>query len=181
MPSRHDDVLGLRSPASEAGVRRAGPADAEAAAAVQRRCWVALSHLTPPPDHAEVVESWRSGLSDAQLPAWVALSGATVVGVGLAGPVVAGEAELLALDVDPSHRRQGHASRLLAAITDHLVADGATLLQTWVLLDDEPRVRFLRSAGFAPDGARQVRSDDEGRQVRLTRLVTRLTDPPPSA
>lgn len=175
MGHHRDDVLGgLLAPGDAPSVRRAGPADADAAAHVQHRSWSSgYAHLAPAPALGDLAADWGRALADAATLAWVALAGSTLVGV--ASAVVDGEeAEILALDVDPAHRRHGHGSRLLAAVADHATGSGATLLVTWVLLDDEPRVRFLRSAGLAPDGARRTVEDDAGRRVRLTRLVAAL-------
>ena len=59
------------------------------------------------------------------------------------------------LVVDPSFRRTGHASRLLAAVAD--LTSGQ--LRVWVGADDEERQRFYSSAGFAPSGAVRTLSD----------------------
>lgn len=60
------------------------------------------------------------------------------------------EAEIVALEVDPTHTRAGHGSRLLAACVDLLRRQNATRVQTWCVVGDEARTRFLTAAGFAP-------------------------------
>ncbi|MFN8076952.1 MAG: GNAT family N-acetyltransferase [Kineosporiaceae bacterium] len=178
MGSGHVDVLGtLLGGAGDSGVRRAHPRDAATAAAVQVRAWQAAPGLVSPPDVADVTDQWRTALDLPTTLAWVAVTGeGTVVGAAVAD-LHEGEGELLALDVDPAARRRGHGSRLLAAVAEHLADAGASTLTTWILLDDEARARFFRSAGFAPDGARTTLADEGGRQVRLTRLATRLAGP----
>jgi ribosomal protein S18 acetylase RimI-like enzyme len=188
----HIDVLGIRTGEATPSVRRAAPGDAAAVADIQRRCWQrSYGHLAPAPDSGDTADQWRAALATGETLAWVACTGGTVVGVALAdttpeevaaardardGSTQPASAELVVLDVDPSAQRVGHGSRLLTAVADHLRAGGVALLHTWVLLDDVPRVRFLKSAGFAPDGARRTLADEQGNEVRLTRLATRLTD-----
>lgn len=64
-------------------------------------------------------------------------------------------AEIIALEVSRSDRRQGHASRLLAACVDILRQTGADGVQIWCVEGDEPRERFLVAAGFHPRGVRR--------------------------
>lgn len=63
---------------------------------------------------------------------------------------LAAEAEIVALDVHPGRARAGHGSRLLAACVDVLRQQGARRVQTWCVIGDDARARFLASAGFAP-------------------------------
>ena len=65
------------------------------------------------------------------------------------------EAEILALEVDPARCRSGHGSRLLAACVDILRQQNAGHVMTWAVQGDDPRARFLSSAGFAPLGLRR--------------------------
>lgn len=96
------------------------------------------------------------------------------------GPAGGPAGELVALHVDPAHQRRGHASRLLHAVVDHLVGDGARHLLVWCPVADGPRRALLTSAGLAPDGA--VRDFDvPGREpLREERLGAAL-DPPSGA
>ncbi|GII60518.1 hypothetical protein Skr01_06030 [Sphaerisporangium krabiense] len=82
-------------------------------------------------------------------------------------------AELLTLLVDPDHTRLGHGSRLLNATVDHLREDGFASVVTWVFADDQARLGFLSSAGWAPDEAERVL--DMGRPVRMLRLATDIS------
>lgn len=92
-------------------------------------------------------------------------------------------AEMVALEVDPGHQRQGHGSRLMAAIVDTALQSGITALTAWCPLDDEVRRAYLQSAGWGPDSARRdlaVGVDEMGEPVLLreARLVTSLLDDP---
>ncbi len=77
--------------------------------------------------------------------------------VGLAVcQVTVDEAELLTLVVRPSHRRQGGARRLLAAVIDHVRKAGARALFLEVGVDN-PAARYLyHSQGFRPVGERRA-------------------------
>jgi hypothetical protein len=66
---------------------------------------------------------------------------------------------------------------LLNAAVEALRDKGFQRVSIWVPDADEPRRRFLESAGFGPDGATRVldASGDGTSTVRETRLATRLT------
>jgi GNAT superfamily N-acetyltransferase len=155
---------------ADVSVRPAVPGDEVAIAEVQLAAWRAT--------HADVVgedvlagldatlleERWRAAITRPPTPehrVLAACEGATVVGFAAVAPVPADPGapldapggELLALEVTPSSRRTGHASRLLSAVVDGLRQDGAGHLVAWVLEGDAARDRFLRSAGLRPDGA----------------------------
>jgi ribosomal protein S18 acetylase RimI-like enzyme len=65
-------------------------------------------------------------------------------------PDVASVTDLL---VEPRWGRRGHGSRLLAAGVAHWLDDGFTAALAWAYQDDVATVKFLTSAGWAPDGA----------------------------
>lgn len=65
------------------------------------------------------------------------------------------QGEIIALEVPGMYGRQGHGSRLLAALTDTLKQMGATRIQVWIVAGDEAKTRFFHSAGFAPAGLRR--------------------------
>ncbi|WP_241236854.1 GNAT family N-acetyltransferase [Georgenia faecalis] len=160
---------------ADVSVRPAVAEDAPLLAALQLRAWratfaaaagaldaldpAAISQswagaITSPPTRAHHVLSACAGMDvvgfAALAPAEVA--GGTAEGAGPAGP----RAEILALEVDPAHTREGHGSRLLAACADLARDSGAQALQLWAAQDDEVRTRFLTSAGFAPAGIRRT-------------------------
>jgi GNAT superfamily N-acetyltransferase len=101
------------------------------------------------------------------------------VGFASAGPATdddkwpTTDAELYELHVLPSADGAGHGARLLHAVADTLTEDGFHTVCTWALSDDAPRLEFLESAGWAPDGAHG--NLDMGVKVHLVRLHTRLS------
>lgn len=183
----------LTPSSADASVRTATAADLTAIGGVHARAWTAAYRDVLPRevldrlDPTALSRAWEPSLH-APAQAWphllVACTGPTVVGFAACaragdGPGVRpGDAELVALLVDPSHQRGGHASRLLAAAVDRLREDGALRLLAWTVADDVPRREFLVSAGFAEDGAsRQLASDVVPGTVHEVRLVAALADP----
>lgn len=63
--------------------------------------------------------------------------------------------EILALEIAVTHRRRGHASRLLSAISDVARENQKQHLLVWLVPEDEARTRFFQSAGFGPVGLRR--------------------------
>ncbi len=104
--------------------------------------------------------AWRPAVTDPPSPAHavlVAVADDVVVGFAACD----GSGEIVALAVDPLHQRQGHGSRLLAALADHGRATGLPSLGTWCLMNDEPRRDFFSSAGFGPDGGLRLLTLDD--------------------
>jgi len=187
------DVLGLTDDAS---VRPAVPADASAVAAIMARSYrsdysgvlpaAMLAQLTP----EVLVPGWASAIGSPPTPGHrvlVACSGTTVIGYAAVGPSPDPDSdprdgELLALEVDPTNRRAGHASRLLAAVADLLREQQMVALRTWLLDGDQARMAFLTSAGLVDDGARRRYPDPDLSLVQV-RLSARLSadDAPPGA
>ena len=115
----------------------------------------------------------------------------TPVGFASAGPATgedkwpATDAELYELHVLPAAAGQdwrlslpsagdpGHGARLLHAVADTLADDGFRTACTWALSEDSPRLEFLESAGWAPDGAHS--NLDMGVKVPVVRLHTLLS------
>ena len=101
-------------------------------------------------DTVRMREQWAAAISSPPGPGFavlVACAGAQVVGFAAVAP-----GQLLALEVEPSHQRGGHGSRLLSAAVDRLRRDGAAEVVTWVLDGDSGREAFLAGAGLGPDG-----------------------------
>lgn len=80
-----------------------------------------------------------------------------------------GVAAITDLLVEPRWGRRGHGSRLLAAGVDLWRADGFGTALAWAYQDDIATVKFLTSAGWAPDGATRALdvSDQLIPQLRL--------------
>lgn len=152
---------------ADVSVRPAVPGDEDAVTRVQLAAWRGARALgdgvVDLVDPDAVRRRWRDAVTAPPGPGFAVL-------VALAGPAVVGFAAvapgtLLALEVDPEHRRGGHGSRLLAAAVDRLRADGADEMVTWVLEGDDGRERFLGEAGLGPDGTERalaVGMDEDG-------------------
>ena len=106
-------------------------------------------------------------------------AGLPPIGFASAGPATdedrwpGTDAELYELHVLPTAADAGHGARLLHAVADTLAEDGFNTACTWALSDDSPRLEFLQSAGWAPDGAHS--NLDMGVKVHVVRLHTRLS------
>jgi hypothetical protein len=154
-----------------------------------------LAELTSTPALDQFAERWLEAIvnpptSKHRVHVAVAEPGsAEVAGFAAAGPATdedlwAGtDAELYELHVLPElasappaavgEEPAGHDSRLLHAVADAFAEDGFHTAYTWALSGDEPRIAFLSSAGWAPDGSRS--NLDMGVKVPLVRLHTRLS------
>ncbi|MDQ6641681.1 MAG: GNAT family N-acetyltransferase [Actinomycetota bacterium] len=161
--------------------------DAEDVAAVQVRAWrTSYAELLPAElldslDPAELATGWRESLVrpvDARQRALVSLESNTVTGFAITSPAADPDADAVAdgeisdLTIDPDHRGRGHASRLMQACVDTLVADGFTIALTWVNATDDVLRGFLTDAGWVADGAHReldLRGDGAVRvkQVRM--------------
>ena len=69
--------------------------------------------------------------------------------------MVAGEAEILTIAVDPSHRRSGLGQVLLAAASDLASQQGGEALFLEVSVDNEPALALYDRAGFVRVGLRR--------------------------
>ena len=102
-----------------------------------------------------------------------------ILGFAAAGPTTdedlwpGTDGELYELHVLPSLAGAGHDGRLLNAVADTFAEDGFSTGYTWALSRDEPRLDFLKAAGWAPDGSRS--NLDMGTKVPVVRLHTRLS------
>ena len=69
--------------------------------------------------------------------------------------MVAGEAEVLTLAVEPTRRRSGHGQALLAAALDLAAAAGAEAAFLEVASDNEAAINLYLSGGFRQVGRRR--------------------------
>ncbi len=141
---------------ADVSVRPAVPGDDVAMTAIQVGAWrsshtdVLGDDVLDALDTVRMREQWAEAISSPPGPGFavlVACAGADVVGFAAVAP-----GQLLALEVEPRHRRGGHGSRLLSAAVDRLRRDGAGEIATWVLDGDTARETFLAGAGLGPDG-----------------------------
>ncbi len=169
-------------------VRSATSADADAIGAVQARSWLrSYQELLPAPALRQLsgpvlARAWQGALTDPPSPrhrVLVATGDGLVVGfaaIAPSGDPDAGEhdAEVVELLVDPAHQGAGHGSRLLAAATDRMRADGFVAVRVWTPTADAPRRAFLTSAGLQPDGARRTLAAPDGTRAEQVRLSAAL-------
>ncbi|PWD52362.1 GNAT family N-acetyltransferase [Serinibacter arcticus] len=168
---------------ADVAVRPATADDAATITAVQLAAWrerlgpVAVESL----DEAAVLATWAAAISsppDRRGRVLVATAGPRTVGFAAAAPSAASlagtaqdgtddgdggwTAELVALEVAAPDRRQGHGSRLLAAVVDLARERGAHHVGAWCLREDGERSTFLTSAGLAEAGVRRVLATPAG-------------------
>lgn len=177
-------------------VRDATAADAADIASIQSACWRWAYSDTWPEEIFESLDAqdpemqWARAVIAPPGPGYrllVATAGHDqVVGFAALAPsedpdAQIGEAEIVAWEIHPEHRRCGHGGRLLNAAADHARTIGAHTLTIWVAPDDEPRRTLLTGAGFGPDGAHREVALADGwadgqvtmRQVRLLADISR--------
>jgi ribosomal-protein-alanine N-acetyltransferase len=131
---------------------QAPPIEIEALAAADLAEAAAIHTATFP-------DAWKQ----AELAALLSLDttlglGARISGNGLAGFVliqlVADEAEILTVAVQPHLQRHGTGRSLLAAVAEVLAARGARMLRLEVAADNAPALALYRAAGFIEAGRR---------------------------
>lgn len=177
-------MIPLTPVTSDVSVRPAVPGDETAIAAVQLAAWRAThaetlgAEVLDAVDPARLTDQWAAAIRTPPGRGYrvlVAVHGPRLVGFASVVPVVApadsGDdtpgGEILAFEVEPSERRLGHGSRLLAAVVDLLRdEDRATSVQTWVIEGDDAREQFLGSSGLGDVGARRVLGEaDDPREI----------------
>jgi GNAT superfamily N-acetyltransferase len=102
---------------------------------------------------------WRERVrSEIWLLAFEGPTAAEPVGVIAATrkpPSSAADHFLSSLWVDPGHRRQGIARKLIQAAVDRMTARGARAVSLWVLAGNDAADMFYAAVGFVPTGERQ--------------------------
>lgn len=146
---------------ADVSARPAVPGDEGAIAAIQLaawRGWMGAAVDALPAD--EVERQWTAAITSPpsrQHRVFVATDGPRVVGFAALTPT-----EIIALEVAPEHRHEGHGSRLLAACVDTLRLGNATEVRAWALEGDTARETFLSGAGLGPGGVRRVLEGPDG-------------------
>ena len=177
-------------PRADSSVRLAVPADAVSIARVQAEALrVSYEPLLPPEvvtgfDQSAAEADWGAAIASpptSRHRVFVAVAEADVVGFAATVPGAdtdldpARDAELVALHVAPDRVREGHGSRLMAALVDHARDDGFFRLVCWVFAADDPMRLFLRDNGWAADGS--TRDLDIGELLHQVRLHTAIGEP----
>lgn len=143
---------------ADVSVRPALEADAGDFARIQRRAWehnygdLLGSELFARAAAVEIHDQWEQAVANppsGRHLVYTAMTGPQIVGFAAMAPVNDETGQIVALEVDPDHLRQGHGARLLAACVDSLRAAGARHIRIWVLEGDQARISFLESAGLA--------------------------------
>lgn len=165
-------------------VRPARAGDPSSISAIQARAWrmaygnllpeATLEALTP----EALLPAWRRAVTEPPSPkhaVLVAVADDIVVGFAAVGPsedrdATETDGQLAVLAVDPLHIRNGHASRLMSAVVDHLRTHGLTALSVWIPGGDLARNAFFTSAGMLPDGARRSYAGADDADVVEIRL-----------
>ncbi len=112
-------------------VRRFEAGDAHAATAIIRGL----------PDYFTDDVPAKLGHDAASHEAWVLADSEKIAGIAVAARKSPGGAEILWLAVDAARRGQGHGTRLLGHVLDHLAATGISVVEVKTL---------DRSAGYEP-------------------------------
>ncbi len=105
---------------------------------------------------------------------YVAEDNGSVVGAGGGGMTGPGISELFVLYVDPQHLGQGIGTKLLAAITDELRAQGAH--EQWVSTtkENQQAIPFYKARGFVEQGEQPMYGSDPSHGITSLRLVRTL-------
>ncbi len=142
---------------ADVSVRPAILGDEHAIADIQFASWRASlgeeTAATIPRD--DVRDTWGSAIEtppSREHRVFAACAGPEVVGFAAIAP----RGEIVALEVAPEHRRQGHGARLLAACVDTMRVAGVEQLRAWSLAADDHRNAFYESAGLAPGGVERT-------------------------
>jgi ribosomal-protein-alanine acetyltransferase len=124
-------------------VRELGERDVEGATALGQRCFVG----TERPEFAyELVRPISR--------AWVAVEASTVVGYAL-GWVVAGEAQLMSIAVDPAQRSHGIGRALLTRFVEAMTEENVEQIVLEVRAGNAAARALYEAFGFEPQGTRK--------------------------
>ncbi|HET9721177.1 MAG TPA: GNAT family N-acetyltransferase [Solirubrobacteraceae bacterium] len=163
-------------------VRRAGPADAGAIAAVHVRSWQ-VGYRGLMPDHvldglsaAEREPQWRDRLAAGSVVFAAERDGELIGFCALSEPSRdedAGEAvaEIASIYVDPGAWRAGAGRALMDAALGHLRAGEWQETTLWVLRENQAALHFYAALGFRADGAEQLYERTRTVGIRLRRSL----------
>lgn len=178
----------MRAPA----VRRAEPGDADALGAVHVAAWRAVYPGLMPQAYLDGLDAghraarWRETLEvpprDARTARYVVEVDDAVVGFAVAGPAGGDEGseagEVYTLNVDPAAWGSGAGRALLAAVEEHLAAQGFAEAIVWLHPDNARSRAFYEQQGWRPDGGTRR---DEVFDVEIDEMRYRRLLPPPEA
>jgi ribosomal-protein-alanine acetyltransferase len=148
-------------------IRRFLPTDAES-----------VAHLfaqTPEAAHWSAQSLVQLGTVGSQL--WVATKNEGEVIGAIAWRDIAGEAEILNLAVESTHRRRGIGRQLMHAALDEIAARGATRVFLEVRESNLSAQLFYRQFGFSQDGRRRNYYSDPAEDAMLLSRPVRGSAP----
>ena len=152
-PSARSEVTGVADELAgrHLQIRPMGAADAEAAAALERACYLGAAHT--PWTAAQFLSEFSA---DAAVPRswWVAHDDGELVGIA-GGMVVEHDIEILDVAVAPDRRRAGIARKLLAHVSYDAQMLGCTSASLEVEADNEPARALYANLGFEQVGCRR--------------------------
>jgi ribosomal protein S18 acetylase RimI-like enzyme len=167
MDTSYAKTAGADTPNPAPSIRRAGPADAEALAAIGRATFVeTFGHLYPPEDlaaflgDAHGVERAKADLANPAKAVWLVEAGDQVVGYALACPaklphpdVTAACGELDRIYLLADYRGGGMGSRLIAEVFAWLERDGPRRIWLGVFSENVAAQRLYARHGFEVVGS----------------------------
>jgi ribosomal-protein-alanine N-acetyltransferase len=146
-------------------IRRMTPADLPQILEMARR-------LPTAPDWQAT--AYLDAMEPQRVPQRIALVAANSEGCTLAGFAVAlllpPQAELETIAVTPERQQSGVGRRLLAALVEQLLAEGASLLQLEARASNRPALALYRALGFVQTGHRPRYYDDPAEDALLLEL-----------
>jgi ribosomal protein S18 acetylase RimI-like enzyme len=146
---------------------------------VQRAGWVHRGiHLLDDLSEEDLAATWAEAIQQQAIQGRIVVTTSDVIVVGYCVIESSDDSSLAyvtALEVSPSHRKMGIASRLINVVADIARRMGAHELQTWVGDTEIEAIGFLKSAGWASTGAFRSVSDEKGHMFRdEVQLLTKL-------
>ncbi len=146
---------------------------------VQRAGWVHRGiHLLDDLSEEDLAATWAEAIQQQAIQGRIVVTTSDAIVVGYCVIESSDDSSLAyvtALEVSPSHRKMGIASRLINVVADIARRMGAHELQTWVGDTEIEAIGFLKSAGWASTGAFRSVSDEKGHMFRdEVQLLTKL-------
>lgn len=152
--------------------------DAPGIAQLQLRSWehrgITVDEIRDTPD---VTHQWELAITTRQSEGRVIVveSNAHVVGFGAIAIVQSGEfSELVALEVHPTHRRQGVGSRLINAVADIATRMNTPAIRAWIEDSEIEAQALLRETGWDITGATRAVRTENNLERRESEWVTYL-------
>lgn len=155
--------------------------DAPRIARLQATSWESRGIISFTDDEAdqfaEATQQWEIAIRDMQSQGRVLVVEIHGEVVGFAAISVSQPAEfseLVALEVDPTHRREGIGSRLINAAADIAVRMNAHMIRAWVEESEIAAQTLLRETGWATSGATRVTQNESGQNRNESEWITYL-------